>query len=76
MMRDMNIDIQVPITVACRLKEFREQRGYTQKDVSNITGITEVSISRYENMKRLPDAVTIFKLAQCYNVSVAELYPN
>ena len=77
MMRDIiREDIQIPITIACKLKGFRELRGYTQREVSNITGITEVSISRYENMKRVPDAVAIYKLAKCYRVDVSELYPN
>ena len=69
-------DAKVIATVACRLKLFRERARYTQKEVSKITGITEVSISRYENMERVPDALMLYKLAECYGVSVADFYKS
>ena len=67
-------DAKIISTVACNLKQYRERCRYTQKEVSKVTGITEVSISRYENMKRIPDALAIYKIAECLGVSVADLY--
>lgn len=67
-------DSKVIIRLAHNLKWHRERWEYTQKRVSELTGITEVSISRYENMKRVPDAIVLYKLAECYKVSVADFY--
>lgn len=67
-------DIKVITVIANNLKWHRERCGYTQKEVSKLTGITDVSISRYENMKRVPDALAIYKLAGCYKISVSDLF--
>lgn len=52
-----------------KLKTSREAKGWTLKRVSDLTGITEVSLSRYENNKRNPDAVILEKLCRVYDIS-------
>lgn len=52
-----------------KLKTSREAKGWTLKRVSDLTGITEVSLSRYENNKRIPDAVILEKLCRVYDIS-------
>ena len=37
-----------------RLKELRESKGLTQKEVAEIIGYSEISYARYENGKREP----------------------
>ena len=53
-----------------RLKELRESKGLTQKEVAEIIGYSEVSYARYENGKREPDISTLCKLANYFNVTV------
>ena len=60
--------------LSCKLQFFRELRCYTQSQVAERVGISEVSISRYENMRSVPDAITLYKLAECYGVSVADFF--
>lgn len=50
-----------------RLKELRGEQ--TQKYVADKIGITEVSLSRYENGQRKPNLDIIYKIAKYYNVS-------
>ena len=60
--------------LAHNLRKWREVKNLTQSDVSKITGITEVSISRYETEERIPKATTAYVLAKCYGVSMDRLY--
>ena len=53
-----------------RLKELRESKGLTQKEVAEIIGYSEISYSRYENGKREPDISTLCKLANYFNVTI------
>jgi transcriptional regulator with XRE-family HTH domain len=53
-----------------RLKELRESKGLTQKEVAEIIGYSEIYYGRNENRKREPDISTLCKLAEYYNVTV------
>ncbi|NLG33616.1 MAG: helix-turn-helix transcriptional regulator [Syntrophomonadaceae bacterium] len=46
-----------------RLKFEREKKGWSQKYLSEKTGIPSSNISRYESGKRQPDIYTLRKLA-------------
>lgn len=59
--------------LARNLLRARELKGLTQKEVSKKTGITEVSISRYETGERIPSSVMLYRLAKCYGVSTDKL---
>ena len=50
-----------------RLVELRGEQ--TQKYVADKIGITEVSLSRYENGRRIPNIDILRKFAEYYNVS-------
>ncbi len=50
-------------------KEARKEAGYTQKQLSELLGISQQSYSDYENERTFPDKVTLLKLAECLNVS-------
>lgn len=60
--------------LARNLLRAREKSNLTQKEVSKKTGITEVSISRYESGERVPNAIILYNLAKCYGVAVDRLY--
>ena len=53
-----------------RLKELRESKGLTQKEVAEIIGYSEISYTRYENGKREPDISTLCKLAEYFKVTI------
>lgn len=63
MVKEENLDQ----TFQQRLKELREEQ--TQKYVAEKIGITEVSLSRYENGQRKPNTDIIYRISKYYNVS-------
>lgn len=56
-----------------RLKALREWRGLTQKQLANILGIEERSVSRYEEKDSLPRVDTAVKIAHYFGYSVEEM---
>ncbi len=52
-----------------RLKQLREQRGLSQKDLADFLGMTRQAVAYYESGKREPNINTIIKLADYFSVS-------
>ena len=53
-----------------RLKELRESKGLTQKQVADVIGYSVLSYARYEKGEREPDIATLKTLADYFDVSV------
>ena len=53
-----------------RLRELREQRGYTQLKVALDLNLNQNSISRYESGAREAGYEMLIKFAEYYNVSI------
>ena len=53
-----------------RLKELREEKGATQKEVADFIGCSSLVYSRYERGVREPDIDALCKLADYFNVTV------
>lgn len=56
-----------------RLKNIREQKGFSQAEVANHLHISRQAISNWENGKSFPDIDNIVILSELYNISVDEL---
>lgn len=56
-----------------KLKEYRQLRGLTQTQLSQITSISRGAIANYEVGNREPDASLLLILADALSVSVDEL---
>lgn len=52
-----------------RLREVRESKGLTQKEVASDLNITVTSYSRYETGNRNPDPEMIKKLSEYFDIS-------
>ena len=52
------------------LKQIREERGITQKDLAAGLGLQPNTISRYETGERAPDIKTLQDIADYLNVSI------
>ena len=52
-----------------RLKELRIERGITQAQLAQETGLTISAISKWEQGSRVPSAQVIITLAKYYGVS-------
>lgn len=53
-----------------RLKETRQKRNYTQKNVADHLGIAERAYQNYEYGNREPNLETLIKLANYFDVSL------
>lgn len=53
-----------------RLKELREERGYTQKQISEELGINSVTYLHYEKEQREPPLSLLADISRFYGVSV------
>lgn len=53
-----------------RITELRSKKGYSQKKLAKLTGITEASLSRYENDLREPKIGTLVKLSNTLDCTV------
>lgn len=60
--------------VGKKLKELREEKGLTLKEVGTEFGMKPQTLSNYEKGKRSIDIDILFELAQFYNVSIDYLF--
>lgn len=56
-----------------RIKQIRELRGMSRKELADKLGITEMSVGRYENNQREPKYDMLTKIAKALDVSPANL---
>ena len=52
-----------------KLKELRTNRGLSQKELAEIVGVSNSTISMYEMGQREPDFATVVKFADFFGVS-------
>jgi len=63
------------MALAQKLKELRLERGWTQQEVANRSGISRQSVSYLEQRDRgRPPADILLKLARAFNIKPEELY--
>ena len=55
------------------LKNLLEDKHITQKELCNLTGLTESTVSRYVNGSRLPSALSLKKIADALDVTPTDL---
>lgn len=58
-----------------KIKQRRLELNLTQKEVAKAAGITEATLSRYENNQRIPPADILIKLANVLKVNVDYFVP-
>lgn len=56
-----------------KMRDYRKQKGWTLKDLAKKTGVTSISIGRYETGKREPNLTTLVKIADVLEVTVDDL---
>jgi transcriptional regulator with XRE-family HTH domain len=53
-----------------RIKELRKIHDWTQSNLAEKLGVENKMISYYENKKSIPNAETLVKIAEIFNVSI------
>lgn len=59
--------------VGRNVKHFRQKKGLTQEQFSEISGFSQQYISGLEQGKRNPTIVTVYELSQALDVSYLDL---
>lgn len=59
-----------------KLRNAFEKSGYTQKELADKAGITTPSLCRYLDGSREPKATVLFKLCECLNIDIYDLFAN
>src|SRR4030042_4774202 len=62
------------IRVGEKIKAVREQKGFSLRDVADLTGFSTALLSQMENHLVSPSLGTIIKLAKTLNVRVSEFF--
>ena len=65
----MSQEIKIGEQIAKRLNEM----GMSQRELADLTGITEVSMSRYIRGERTPDGIIVAKIATALHTTSDEL---
>lgn len=56
-----------------KLKELREQRNLTQKEIADEINVTSSTISKYENEIKVPNLKRLVQISKVLNVTLDEL---
>ncbi len=62
--------------VGKKLKDLRQQKGYTLVELEEKSKVSYVQITRYENNKSMPTSKTLKKLADALEVKVDDITEN
>ena len=57
-------------TFANNIRKLRNEKGLSQVELSELLHVTRSTVARWENGSRLPDAIMIYKIAQCLETDV------
>jgi putative transcriptional regulator len=60
--------------LANRLRELREERGWTQAELAAIVGVSRKTINTVENRVFIPSTVLALKLARAFSAPVETLF--
>ena len=58
------------------IKELRKAKGWTQEELARRSGVSRVSINRYENGERIPDLITARMIATALGCTIDEMCPS
>lgn len=69
-------DKEVNKYIGSKIKEYRKQKGITQKELADLVGLKNSGISNYEQGTRIPKRDFLFKVANALNVSIDDFFPK
>ena len=59
-----------------RLKELRQHKGVTQREVANAIGCSSQTYAKYERGEREPDLFTLKQLSRYFGISIDYILCN
>lgn len=70
----MKAEIDIKILLGKRIREYRKKHDLTQFQLAEKLGIDDKHLSRIELGKNMPQANTILKLAEVFEIEVKDLF--
>ena len=67
------VQVMDPIRIGAFLKELRKERNLTQEALAGKFGVTQRSVSRWENGTTMPDISVLIELADFYDIDIRDL---
>ena len=64
------------LTIGERIRQARNEKGLTQKQLGSISGTSEITIRQYELGKRQPRIEQLQRIADALNISAYDLIEN
>lgn len=64
------------MSLAEQIKHLRTRAGWTQKELGDRIGVSDKVISKWESGRSLPKAQWCVRLAECFGVSMEELFAS
>lgn len=61
------------MAITTRIKEARTEKGVTQKQIAEATGVDVHQLSRYENGHQIPTVESLHKIAAFLGVKMEDL---
>lgn len=61
------------MNIGSKIKNIRQEKGLTQKQLAQLTGLSEISIRKYESNSRNPKIENIKKIAKALDIETANL---
>jgi transcriptional regulator with XRE-family HTH domain len=67
------VAIDICVEFGRRLRVLREERGWTQQQLADLTGIGRVHVSELENGRREPGLRVLAMISKSLDISVSQL---
>lgn len=56
------------------IRAYRERRGYTQRELAGVVGVSEVTVFQWENGSRTPSSRILPALSSALGCQIDDLY--
>lgn len=66
-------EVELMDVIAGNLSSLMEEKGYSQRDLADDSGLSEAAISRYLKAQRIPNLKAIFNMCMVLDCEVEEL---
>lgn len=60
--------------IGSNIREVRQKRRFSQEKLAELCGISNTTLSAYENSKKIPNLTTVAKISRSLGVSIERLY--
>ena len=61
-------------TISINISKYREQAGFTQKELASKLGVTPSRVSNWEQGANSPTIDILFKVCEALNISINDIY--